>query len=639
MCPSSPALRVATTLAAVRHHVVWVSLLSTLAFGCPADPPAADDAGTTESDAAVAPDAARDAGTCTDDDQCDDGLFCTGTERCTGGRCETEAVDCDDAIACTTDACVEEDKRCTHTPPDEDDDGFGDAACVDDRGAPIGTDCDDADPLRAPGNVEVCDGIGHDEDCDPTTRGGTDEDGDTYESSACCQTTSAGTLDCGTDCIDDDGSIHPFASEVCNDVDDDCDGRIDDIIDGTILCRASQTRPCTTSCGLDGTQLCNDSCLGWDTCVAPEVCNGCDDDDDAADDEDFACVRGETSACVTSCGTTGTQLCDTACAFGTCAATEVCNYCDDDADGNFHEERPFATFTATSAFRRCTDHPVFGGATCDTLGRSDGYDEWATLTDGSADGQAGAIWFQTDWRLGWGATEIGMELEATAITTSPTGPGIPRLEQVLGGWSIIVGTGTPGVGTPARYAIPTTIQGVAARWSWSQFDEEAGMYPPSNNEGVRGLAIRADGSIRPGASTSTMFERYRFTGDPLALGAQTFDGPASGTRTQRMVLRYTPDDPSTGGADEESLAIVATAGNTTTHTYLDIDAVPVGAGPLWVGLVATSFTRTGVPGQPAERVVGVPVRARAHIEHFQNNCCSPPTLITYMSSSRGGVCP
>jgi hypothetical protein len=235
-----------------------------------------------------------------------------------------------------------------------------------------------------------------------------------------------------------------------------------------------------------------------------------------------------------------------------------------------------------------------------------------------------------------------MELEATAITTSPTGPGIPRLEQVLGGWAIIVGRGTPGVGTPARYGIPTTVEGVAARWSWSQFDEEAGMFPPSDNEAVRGLAIRSDGTIVRGASTSTMFERFRFTGDPLGSGpgSQTFDGPSSGTRTQRMILRYTPDDPSTGGADEESLAIVTTTGSvTTTHTYLAIDGLPVGAAPLRIGLVATSFTRTGIPGQPPTRVVGVPVRARAHIERFINPCCSPPAFTFYMSASRGGVCP
>jgi hypothetical protein len=432
----------------------------------------------------------------------------------------------------------------------------------------------------------------------------------------------------------------PTASEVCNGVDDDCDGRIDDIIEGTVICRADQTRPCDTSCGLMGTQSCNDSCLGWDTCVSAEICNGCDDDDDGADDEDFECVRGASSACTTACGTTGTQLCDTSCAFTTCEASEVCNYCDDDADGNFHEERPFATFTATAAFRRCTDHPVFGGATCDTLGRPDGYDEWATLLDGTADDQAGAIWFETDWRLGWGATEIGMELETTALTTSPpAGPAIPRLEQVLGGWAIVVGRGVPGVGTTARYAIPTTIEGVAARWSWSQFDScYAPSMPPSNDDSVRGLELTSGGTMALTALGAAS-DSGCFSGDLLEGSATDFDGPASGVVTQRIRLRYTPDDPTTAAVDEEQLAITASSGASITWTYVPTDALPLGTGPLRVGITAGTYTQRGFSGPPASLVFGVPVQARVRVMRHEDNCCGPPTITYPITTVRRGLCP
>jgi len=51
------------------------------------------------------------------------------------------------------------DYYCMRGAPDEDDDGAGDAACG-------GTDCDDADPARAGGFDERCDGV--DNDCDET---------------------------------------------------------------------------------------------------------------------------------------------------------------------------------------------------------------------------------------------------------------------------------------------------------------------------------------------------------------------------------------------------------------------------------------------------------------------------------------
>jgi hypothetical protein len=38
---------------------------------------------------------------CTRDNECDDGLFCNGTETCELGRCASAPVDCDDGIACT----------------------------------------------------------------------------------------------------------------------------------------------------------------------------------------------------------------------------------------------------------------------------------------------------------------------------------------------------------------------------------------------------------------------------------------------------------------------------------------------------------------------------------------------------------
>jgi hypothetical protein len=156
----------------VRRTTLVLLALVSLVAGCPAEP-ASEDAGASADAAAsdATPDAAVDAGHCAEDADCDDGSFCT-VDRCSAGRCTLEAMRCDDGLSCTTDVCVEAERRCAHSAPDEDGDGSGDAACVDERGVPLGEDCDDDDATRAPGNAEVCDAAGHDEDCDPATRGG-----------------------------------------------------------------------------------------------------------------------------------------------------------------------------------------------------------------------------------------------------------------------------------------------------------------------------------------------------------------------------------------------------------------------------------------------------------------------------------
>ncbi len=301
------------------------------------------------------------------------------------------ALDCDDSNAdiypaaaerCNSldddcDGSIDEDVT-TVWYTDRDGDSYGDPAVpLDDCNPPAGfvanaTDCDDSSAEVFPGNPEVCDQ--RDNDCNGQVDDGVDilwyadTDADGYGQDGLTQRSCVrpvGYAELPGDCDDSQPTIYPNAPEVCDGIDQDCDGILDEeAVDALPWYAdadadgfgdpAAASSSCTAPPGFvaDNTD-CDDGAVTTYP-GAPENCDGLDNDCDGQVDEDaldaptwyldgdtdgFGDLRVSLRACSAPSGYVADATdCNDSAAAAHPGAPEVCDFLDNDCDGTIDED-------------------------------------------------------------------------------------------------------------------------------------------------------------------------------------------------------------------------------------------------------------------------------------------------------------
>ncbi len=274
-----------------------------------------------------------------------------------------DGTDCDDAdpsvFPGAEEVCNEQDDDCDAEVDegvtsvfyiDLDGDGWGAPetttdACAEPEGysADVG-DCDDSEAAVFPGATEVCNGLddncdGLTDDADPsldlstasTWFADTDADGfgDPSTGTLTCEAPSGYSTD-ATDCDDSNAAVNPVATEVCNSLDDDCDGDIDDN-DASVDLSTATTWYVDTDA--DGYGAASTSAI---SCAAP---TGYGADNTDCDDRNAAINPG---------------------------ATEVCNSLDDDCDGDIDDDDASLDLSTATTWYADADADGFGDPSTST---------------------------------------------------------------------------------------------------------------------------------------------------------------------------------------------------------------------------------------------------------------------------------
>jgi hypothetical protein len=279
-------------------------------------------------------------------------------------------------------------------------------------------DCDDTDSNIKPSAPEICDGIDNDcdglvDDDDPGVQGlqtfYQDLDGDGYGTPA--QTVQACLVPPGysafsSDCDDDDPNRYPGAPELCDDIDNNCDGEVDENATDCpagLICAFGQCVECVTAtdCPEDGLPCTIEVCtagscgtiLDPSTCFIAGVCYTSGDPNPLAECQVCDPGTSQTGWTFLPAGTPCTTgVCD---GIGSCVECITASECEDGfactieiciAGVCFNEIDPNTCFIAGICYNSGDPNPV---AECQVCNPAASQTSWTNAAAGTPCGAGG----------------------------------------------------------------------------------------------------------------------------------------------------------------------------------------------------------------------------------------------------------